>query len=90
MPIELSDELIQLQQAAVAAQQEAQSGPYSAEAWGPWLEAAQASQAAITEHAEATSQSRFDVEAEVKLAVLNPEGYAEKKRKEAEKAAAKK
>ncbi|MFD3532024.1 hypothetical protein [Streptomyces sp. NPDC058664] len=43
MPIELTDELIRLQQAAV--------------------------------------------EAEVKLAVLNPEGYAEKKRKEAEKAA---
>jgi len=89
VPIKLSDELIQLQQATVAAQQEAQAGPYSAEAWSPWLEAAQASQNAITEHAKATDQSRFDVEAEVKLAVLNPEKYAEKKRKEAEKAAKK-
>jgi hypothetical protein len=89
VPIELSDELIQLQHAAVAAQQAAQAGPYSADAWNPWLEAAQASQVAITEHAKATSQSRFDVEAEVKLAVHNPEKYAEKKRKEAEKAAKK-
>jgi hypothetical protein len=32
VPIELSDELIQLQQATVAAQREAQAGPYSAEA----------------------------------------------------------
>ncbi|APE21430.1 MULTISPECIES: hypothetical protein [Streptomyces] len=86
MPIKLSDELIQIQQAAVDAQREAQAGPYSAEAWTPWLEAATVIQAAITEHAKATGQSRFDVEAEVKLAVLNPEGYAEKKRKEAEKA----
>ncbi|MFE7580793.1 hypothetical protein ACFU5Y_04405 [Streptomyces gardneri] len=38
MPIGLSGELIQLQQATVAAQREAQASSYSAEAWGPWIE----------------------------------------------------
>ncbi|GGU90874.1 hypothetical protein GCM10010275_29800 [Streptomyces litmocidini] len=86
MPIELSDELIQLQQAAVDAQREATASPYSAEAWRPWLTSAEACQEAVTTHAKATGQPRFEVEAELKLAVLHPEKYAEKKRKEAEKA----
>ncbi|MEV5940657.1 hypothetical protein [Streptomyces sp. NPDC051994] len=73
MAIELNDELIELERKAWAAQQEAQDRPYSAEAWAPWLDAAERVQAAITAHAEATGQNRFEVEAELKRVVRHPE-----------------
>lgn len=68
MAIELPDDLIQLQRTAVAAQAEATSAGYSPEAWRPWLDAAQAVQAAVTAHAEATGASRYEVEMAVKKA----------------------
>jgi hypothetical protein len=66
--IELTDELIQLQRAANAAREAATSGPYSAAAWRPWLDAAEAVQVAVAEHAKATGQNRYEVEMAVKLA----------------------
>ncbi|WP_329114401.1 hypothetical protein [Streptomyces sp. NBC_01353] len=63
MAIELTDELIQLEQKAWA---EIQAKELAADT-------AQAVQAAITEHAEATGQSRFDVEAALKKRVRHPE-----------------
>ncbi|MFG2328230.1 hypothetical protein ACGFMM_01255 [Streptomyces sp. NPDC048604] len=77
MAIELSDDLIQLQRSAVEAQREATVGAYSAEAWKPWLEAAEKLHAEITAHAEATGQSRFAVEAALKKAVLHSEADSE-------------
>ncbi|MEV8523104.1 hypothetical protein AB0451_02950 [Streptomyces sp. NPDC052000] len=73
MAIKLSDELIELERRAWTAQQEAQAVPYSPEAWRPWLDAAEAVQAAVTAHAAATGQSRFEVEAELKRIVRHPE-----------------
>ena len=72
MAIELSDELIQLQRAANQARERALAGPYSREAWRPWLEAADALQAAVTEHATATGQDRHKVEQAAKDAVREP------------------
>ncbi|MFI8360738.1 hypothetical protein ACIGD1_11320 [Streptomyces sp. NPDC085612] len=62
MAIELTDELIQLRRAADEARARATAGPYSAAAWRPWMEAAEAVQVAVTEHAAATGQNRFEVE----------------------------
>lgn len=67
MAIELTDELIELERSAWVAEQEALAGPYSAEAWRPWLDAA------VTAHAAATGQNRFEVEAELKRRVRHPE-----------------
>ncbi|MFJ6348686.1 hypothetical protein ACIQKB_04315 [Streptomyces sp. NPDC092046] len=72
MAIELSDDLIQLMRNDVAAREAATSGPYSAEAWQPWLEAATTLHAAITAHAEAAGVNRFDVESALKKLVLHP------------------
>lgn len=72
MAIELSDELIQLQCAANEAREKATAGPYSAEAWRPWLDAVEAVQAAVVEHAKATGQNRYQVEMAVKLATREP------------------
>ncbi|MEU9861345.1 hypothetical protein AB0D99_10735 [Streptomyces sp. NPDC047971] len=63
MAIELSDELIQLEEKAWA---EIQAKELT-------VETAEAVQAAVTAHAEATGQSRFDVEAALKKRVRNPE-----------------
>jgi hypothetical protein len=71
--IELTGELIQLQRASVQARQEATAGGYDAEAWRPWREAAERLQAAVTAHAEATEQNRYEVERELKKRVLHPE-----------------
>lgn len=68
MAIELSDELIQLQRAANQAREKATAGLYSAEAWQPWLDAAEAVQAAVVEYAATTGQNRYQVEMAVKLA----------------------
>ncbi|MFD4912877.1 hypothetical protein ACFWNR_06595 [Streptomyces virginiae] len=66
MAIELTDELLTLQRAANAARERALAGAYSREAWRPWLEAADALQAAVTEHAKATEQDRHKLEKAVK------------------------
>ncbi|WP_327738479.1 hypothetical protein OG749_36460 [Streptomyces nojiriensis] len=72
MAIELSDELIQLQRTADEARARALSGPYSREAWRPWLEAADALQAAVTDHAKASEQDRYKLEKAVKDAAREP------------------
>lgn len=64
--IELSDDLIRLQRAAAAAYEDAMREGYSAEAWAPWLEAAEAVQAAVTAHSIETKQNRYEVEMAVK------------------------
>ncbi|MEU6878258.1 hypothetical protein [Streptomyces sp. NPDC046712] len=63
MAIELSDELIQLEEKAWA----------EIQAMELTVETAAAVQAAITAHAEATEQSRYDVEKELKKRVRHPE-----------------
>lgn len=68
MAIELTDELIQLQRAANTARETATAGAYSAEAWRPWSDAVDAVQAAVTEHAKATGQNRYEVEQAAKAA----------------------
>lgn len=61
--IELTDELIELERTAWAEQQENRLT----------LETAVRVQAAITAHAEATGQSRYEVERELKRIVRHPE-----------------
>ncbi|WP_327421694.1 hypothetical protein OG763_14210 [Streptomyces sp. NBC_01230] len=63
MAIELSDELIELERTAWAEQQED----------GLTVETAARVQAAITAHAEATEQNRYDVERELKRVVRHLE-----------------
>ncbi|MFD7861886.1 hypothetical protein [Streptomyces sp. NPDC059783] len=63
MAIELTDELIELERAAWAEQQEQRLT----------VETAARVQAAITAHAEATGQSRYEVERELKRVVRHPE-----------------
>ncbi|MDQ0791931.1 hypothetical protein [Streptomyces sp. B1I3] len=65
-----SDELIQLCRAAVEAEREATSAPYTKEGWAPWLQAAEAFQRAVTE--EAGDGNRFELEQAAKTAVLHP------------------
>lgn len=72
MAIELSGELVQLQRAANAAREKATAGPYSSEAWQPWLDAVEAVQAAFVEYAAATGQDRYQVEMATKLAARQP------------------
>jgi hypothetical protein len=71
--IELTDELIQLQRETVAAREAATAGGYDSEAWRVWRGAAERLQAAVTAHAEATEQNRYEVERELKKRVLHPE-----------------
>lgn len=66
-----SENLINLCRAAVEAQQQATSVPYSKEAWQPWLDASAAFQAAMTE--EAGDGNRYALEQAAKKAVLHPE-----------------
>ncbi|MET9517385.1 hypothetical protein [Streptomyces sp. NPDC002994] len=68
MAIELNDDLIQLQRAAVAAYDEAMREGYTRETWAPWREASTRVQAAVTAHAEATGQNRYEVEMALKKA----------------------
>ncbi|MFE2555958.1 hypothetical protein ACFXGT_07970 [Streptomyces sp. NPDC059352] len=79
MAINLSDELIHLE---TKAWEEIQAKALT-------VDTAAAVQAAITAHAAATKQSRYDVEAEVKFRVRNPEAYEERERKRREAAAKK-
>ncbi|MEV7417696.1 hypothetical protein [Streptomyces sp. NPDC089919] len=60
--IELTDELIRMRRMADEARARATAGAYSAEAWRPWLEASAAVHQAITDHAAATGQNRYEVE----------------------------
>jgi hypothetical protein len=69
--IELPEELIDLERKAVEEQKKAHAEPYTKERWAPWREAAAAFQAALTEHAEATGVSRYELEMAVKKAVLH-------------------
>lgn len=62
MAIELSDELIKLEEAAWA----------EIQAKALTVDTAAAVQSAITEHAKATGQSRYDVEMELKRQVRGP------------------
>lgn len=63
------DDLVQLQRAALAAQAEALREGYTAERWRPWVEAAAAVQAAITERAATNDKvTRYELEMAVKLA----------------------
>lgn len=64
MAIELSDELIKLEEAAWA---EIQAKELT-------VETAMAVQAAVTAHAKETGQSRFDVESELKKKARGPAG----------------
>ncbi|MFD9752683.1 hypothetical protein ACFWYQ_21490 [[Kitasatospora] papulosa] len=64
MAIELTDELIQLECAAWAEQQDNRLT----------VATAAAVQAAVTAHAQATGQSRYEVEAALKRRVRHPEG----------------
>ncbi|MFJ2882500.1 MULTISPECIES: hypothetical protein [unclassified Streptomyces] len=73
MTIKLTDELIQLERAAMEAQNAAMSASPPEGAWAAWRDAAAEVQAAITEHAAATDQSRVQVEMAVKKAVRHPE-----------------
>ena len=63
MAIELSDELIRLEQRAWT---EIQAGALT-------VKAAQAVQTAVTEHAAATGQDRYEVERALKTRVRHPE-----------------
>ncbi|MFJ4917467.1 hypothetical protein [Streptomyces sp. NPDC088726] len=63
MAIELTDELIALERAAWAEQQEGRLT----------VDTAARVQAAITAHAAATGQGRYDVERELKRRVRHPE-----------------
>ncbi|MFJ5552498.1 hypothetical protein [Streptomyces sp. NPDC093225] len=72
MAIELNDELVQLQHVADAAREAATAGPYSAEGWRPWLDAASVLQDAITMHAADTGQNRYELGKAVKNAAKPP------------------
>ncbi|MFB4424791.1 hypothetical protein C5F59_027395 [Streptomyces sp. QL37] len=63
MAIELNDELIELERAAWAEQQEQRLT----------VDTAARVQAAITAHAAATGQSRFEVERELRRVVRHPD-----------------
>ncbi|MGW1015555.1 hypothetical protein [Streptomyces niveus] len=66
---EIPDDLLQLQRAAEVARRAATARAYSSEAWRPWLDAAEAVQRAVTEHAAATAGvSRYELEMAVKRA----------------------
>lgn len=69
-----SETLIQLCRAAVEAERQATSEPYTKEGWAPWLDASQAFQQAVTE--EAGDGDRYALEQAAKKAVLHPEPAA--------------
>ncbi|MFD3523854.1 hypothetical protein [Streptomyces sp. NPDC058653] len=66
--IEIPDDLLDLQRAAEGARRAATAGSYSPEVWRPWLDAAEAVQRAVTEHAAAFGVSRYELEMAVKKA----------------------
>lgn len=72
MAIELTDDLIRLQQASDAAHEAVRADP-SPEAWATWRDRAGDVQAAVTAYAQETGQPRNEVEAAVKKAARYPE-----------------
>lgn len=69
-------QLCELKKAAEEARETATAGPYSADAWRPWVDAAEKFQRAVTAHATEHGLNRYDVEAAVKKAVMHPEDGA--------------
>jgi len=72
-----SEHLIQLCRAAVEAEREATSKPYTEERWAPWRAAAETFQVAVTAEAAATETDRFALEQATKKVVLHPEPSGE-------------
>ncbi|MFK0045556.1 hypothetical protein ACIQU4_15785 [Streptomyces sp. NPDC090741] len=65
--------LVELKLASEKARIEAQQGPYSAERWRPWLEAANAFHNAVTEHAAKYGlENRLKLEKDVVTKALHP------------------
>jgi len=71
--IELPDELLQLEQAAIDAQVAATAPSPPEGAWTAWHEASIAAQVAITDHAAAINANRLEVEMAVRKAVRHSE-----------------
>ncbi|MER5482944.1 hypothetical protein ABT024_06970 [Streptomyces sp. NPDC002812] len=65
--------LVEMKLASETARAAATAGGYSAEAWRPWLDAAAAFGAAVTEHAKEHGLNRFELEAKVSKRALHPE-----------------
>lgn len=72
-----SETLIQLCRAAVEAEREATSKPYTEEGWAPWVAAAETFQAAVTAEAAEAGTDRAKLEQAAKKAVLHPEPAGE-------------
>lgn len=72
-----SEHLIQLCRAAVEAEREATSKPYTEEGWAPWRAAAETFQAAVTAEAAEAGTDRGRLEQAAKKAVLHPEPTGE-------------
>ncbi|MET9483619.1 hypothetical protein [Streptomyces sp. NPDC006638] len=70
MAIEITDDLVGLQQKALGEEAKARSVPYSVSAWAPWLRAAQEVDAAITEYAKEKNKNRMDVAIAVRKAAV--------------------
>ncbi|MDX3324726.1 hypothetical protein PV405_08605 [Streptomyces sp. ME02-6979-3A] len=68
-----SENLINLCRAAVEAERQATSVPYTREGWAPWIAAAEAFQQAVTDEAAATGTDRGKLEMAAKKAVLHSE-----------------
>ncbi|MFE0257256.1 hypothetical protein [Streptomyces sp. NPDC059010] len=66
------DDLINAERAALEAHDSIKGVPYSPEAWKPWLDAAAAFQAKVTEYATEQGTDRFSIEMDVKKAVRHP------------------
>ncbi|WP_236669462.1 hypothetical protein [Streptomyces antimycoticus] len=76
--MDIPDRLIELQTAADA-ERDKLTGldrQERADQWQRWLEAAAASQAAVTEHAQKTGTPRGQIEAAVKKSVRHPDDGA--------------
>ncbi|MCQ9179186.1 hypothetical protein KMT30_09080 [Streptomyces sp. IBSBF 2953] len=63
------DDLINLERAAVEANDAVKGLPYSAEVWKPWVDASAEFQANVTAYAKAESKNRVSVEMDVKKKV---------------------
>jgi hypothetical protein len=66
------DDLINLERAAVEANDAVKGLPYTAEAWKPWFDASAEFQTAVTAYANAEGKDRVVVEMDVKKAVRHP------------------
>ncbi|MEE4598207.1 hypothetical protein V2J94_41300 [Streptomyces sp. DSM 41524] len=73
--MDIPDRLIELQQTADAehAKLTGLDGEERAAQWQRWFKAAEASQAAVTEHAQETGTPRNQIESAVKKAVRHPD-----------------